>query len=173
MHKKSFAVICIFLCLFVAVWISLKLNQPNIEEQKKLLENAEILLLANQQEYLIGLNDLMEIGEEEFTSVLDTSSTNPTNHKYTGVQLKNILSHYQIDLDESSALVLSGMDNYSVAYTTEEILKNNNVYIVFKEDDSYLGSKENGGRGPYESIVVADDFSNRRCKWLTRIECVK
>ena len=56
MHKKNFAVICIFLCLFVAVWISLKLNQPNIEEQKKLLDS----LLTNAFEGL----DSSEIGAE-------------------------------------------------------------------------------------------------------------
>ena len=38
------------------------------------------------------------------------------------------------------------------------------------EDGKYLGNKDEGGRGPYESIVVSDSFSNRRCKWLTKVE---
>jgi len=38
------------------------------------------------------------------------------------------------------------------------------------EDGKYLGSRDSGGRGPYESIVVSDIFSNRRCKWITEIE---
>ena len=38
------------------------------------------------------------------------------------------------------------------------------------EDGKYLGTLDNGGTGPYEVIVKEDQFSNRRCKWLTKIE---
>ena len=38
------------------------------------------------------------------------------------------------------------------------------------EDGKYLGSYLEGGRGPYESIVLSDMFSNRRCKWISKIE---
>jgi hypothetical protein len=38
------------------------------------------------------------------------------------------------------------------------------------EEGKYLGGRDSGGRGPYESIVVSDTFSNRRCKWITEIE---
>ncbi|AOT69556.1 molybdopterin-dependent oxidoreductase [Geosporobacter ferrireducens] len=170
MNKRVFSVILIFIGLFLAVWISLRMNQPTIEAQKKLLENAALLLVDGDQEFVININDLKGIGEEVFEAVLDTSSTDPSLHTYHGVQLKNILTRYQIALEDKAVLILSGADSYAVAYGLEEVLADQNVYIAFMEDGNYLGSKENGGRGPYESIVVSDPFSNRRCKWLTKVE---
>ena len=173
MNKRIFTVILIFIVLSLAVLVSLRLNQPSVERQKELLENAEIRLVNGDQEIIININDLKSIGEEEFEAVLDTSSTAPSLHTYNGVQLKNILSHYQIPIDDKEVVILGGADSYSVAYSVKEVLVDESVYITFMEDGNYLGTRDNGGRGPYESIVVSDQFSNRRCKWLTKVEVRK
>ena len=106
---------------------------------------------------------------EDFEAVFDTSTTEPTSHIYAGVQLKDLLEDNNINF-ENKTIIVKAADGYSVAYSSEEVSRDKNVYIAFMEDGKYLGSRDTKGRGPYESIVLSDTFSNRRCKWITEIE---
>ncbi len=173
MNKRVFVVSFVIIVLFVIMIVSIKLSQPSIQKQKEILANAEIVLLNGDNEIVIGINDIYNSTVENFKAVLDTSTTDPVEQNYTGVQLKNILKRYNIDLSDKKAIVLSAVDGYSVAYSIEEVLLDKNVYITYKQDGKFLKSREEDGRGPYESIVVFDKFSNRRCKWLTKIEVIK
>lgn len=170
MNKRALIVIAIIIVLSIIVYFSLKSNQESIEERKKTLENVEIVLMFGEEEQVLNIDTIGAIGKEEFEAILDTSTTDASLHKYTGVELKDIFNHFNIELDDKKAVVLTGVDGYSVAYSIDEILEDSNVYIAYKEDGKYLGTRKDGGRGPYESIIVSDRFSNRRCKWLIEIE---
>lgn len=173
MNKRVFVVSFVIIVLFVIMIVSIKLSQPSIQKQKEILANAEIVLVDGDNEIVVGINEINNITVENFKAVLDTSTTDPVEHNYTGAQLKDILNKYNIDLSDKKAVILSAVDGYSVAYSTEEALLDKNVYITYKQDGKFLKSRDEGGRGPYESIVVSDKFSNRRCKWLTKIEVIK
>lgn len=170
MNKRLLMVISVITVLLAIIAVSLKLNQQSMEMQKEILANAEILLSYDDDDIILSKDDITLSGEENFEAVLDTSDTKPAVHSYFGVQLKNILYSNNIDLENKTSIILSAADGYSVAYSISEVLEDKNVYIAYMEDGQYLGSKDEGGRGPYESIVVSDSFSNRRCKWLTKIE---
>lgn len=170
MDKKNAIVALLILCLTLIIFILLKINNQNIEVQKELLSNAEIILSDGQREIFLNENAFKNSAEETFNAVFDTSSTEPKIHSYVGVQLKNILKDNKIDITHKTAVIISAADGYSVAYSKEEVIADKNIYIVYMEDGKYLKSREGGGRGPYESIVVSDMFSNRRCKWITKIE---
>jgi hypothetical protein len=169
MSNKILIVFLIIATLLVIVFISLQLNQKSIDAQKDIFAQAEIVLKYGDGEEIINFDDIKLSGEEEFEAILDTSSTNPSKHKYTGVQLKNLLKSKDIILNNNT-VIISAVDGYSVAYSAEEILTDKNIFIAYKEDGRYLKNKKEGGRGPYESIVVSDQFSYRRCKWITKIE---
>ncbi|MEL7646905.1 MAG: molybdopterin-dependent oxidoreductase [Sedimentibacter sp.] len=168
--RRKLAVLAIITVLAAAVVISYSLNRTSVEAQKQILENAQILLKWEDIDIMLSRNDIASCGEENFNGVLDTSKTEPATHTYTGVQLKNILYSYNINLDGKTSVILSAADGFSVAYAADEVEKENNVYIAYMQDGSYLGSISTGGRGPFESIILSDVFSNRRCKWLTKIE---
>lgn len=170
MDKKILIIILTFIILIGVIFIAFKLNQPSQELQKELLDNAEILIIDDDQEKVLNIEDIRSIDEEIFQAVLDTSTSKASLHTYNGVQLKNLLSYFEIPLSEKDVVVLSGVDSFAVAYSGEEVLKNENIYIAFMEDEKFLGTIDSGGTGPYEAIVKSDQFSNRRCKWLTKIE---
>lgn len=170
MDKKVLTVVLILLVLMVIIFITFKFNKPSREVQKQLLDNAEILIISDNQEIIINIDNIKSAGEEKFESILDTSSTKASMHTYNGVQLKDLFLKLKITLNKSDIIILSGVDSFAVAYSGEEVLKDNNVYIAYMEDGKYLGTLDNGGTGPYEVIVKEDQFSNRRCKWLTKIE---
>lgn len=169
MNKRNVIVISTIFLLIVSVLISLKMKEQSTIAQKEIIKKAEIILVDGTYEILLNKEIFEQSGVEKFSATLDTASTEPTKHNYTGVQLKNIIKSY-VDLEAKTTVILSAADGYSVAYSIDEITKEGNVFIAFMEDDKYLGGMEDGGRGPYESIVVSDMFSNRRCKWITKIE---
>lgn len=170
MNKKGISVVLIFTVLIIITFVSLKLNNQSVEIQKNLLNRAEFILTDGLNEITLSQNNIKHYGEEEFNAVLDTSSSDAKLHNYVGIQLKKIIFSNNVDIKDKEAVIISAADGYSVAYSIEEVLKDDNIYIAYMEDGKYLGNRENGGRGPYESIVVSDMFSNRRCKWVTKIE---
>ncbi len=170
MDKKILIVILVMLVLMLIIFITFKLNKPSIEVQKQLLDNAEILIISDNEEVIINIDNIKSAGEEKFQAILDTSSTKASIHTYNGIQLKELFLNLKITISKSDIIILSGVDSFAVAYSGEEVLKDDNVYIAYMEDGKYLGTLDNGGTGPYEVIVKEDQFSNRRCKWLTKIE---
>lgn len=171
MNKRILIVIGVLVVLSLAVYFSLRASRDSIEKRRDMLENAQISLVdGGEEEKILNIESIKSIGQDDFEAILDTSTTDPSLHKYTGLELKDIFSHYDIGLADKKAVILTGVDGYSVAYSIDEVLEDSNIYLAYMEDGKYLGERKDGGRGPYESIVVSDQFSNRRCKWLIQIE---
>ncbi len=166
--KKNAVIVILLITLTITLIISLNLNKATIEKQKELLSNAQIVLVYDEKVSILNRENII-LYSEDFEAVLDTAATQPSKHIYTGVQLKDLLKNHNIDF-EDKIITLSGADGFKVAYSSKEISMDKNIYIAFMEDGKYLGGRVTGGRGPYESIVVSDTFSNRRCKWITEIE---
>lgn len=170
MNKKLLIVMSLILVLSATIYISLKLTRESIAERKETLEKAEISFIYEEEKKILNIDTIESIEPDEFEAILDTSTTDPSLHKYRGVEIKDILNFYNIDLKDKKAVIVTGVDGYSVAYSIDELLVDSNIYIAYMEDGKYLGQRKDGGRGPYESIVVSDSFSNRRCKWIIEIE---
>lgn len=166
--KRHTIIVAIIIVLSIIIMISLNLRSSKVEKQKEILSNAQIILKSGNTQIVLNKDDIT-LNSEEFEAVLDTSKTEPTKHIYKGVQLKELLKKNNIDF-VGKIIILSAADGYSAAYSSLEVSIDKNIYIAFMEDGKYLGSINTGGRGPYESIVVSDTFSNRRCKWITEIE---
>ncbi len=171
MDKITKIVIFIIIILGVVVSITLFLNREDTDQRKEMLSSAEVKLMVSGEEIAtLSMEDIQAAGVEEFEAVYDTSKTEPVMLNYTGVQLKNILEQNGVDLDGKETVILSAVDGYTVAYSMEEVLMDKNVYLAYAEEGELLKSREEGGSGPYVTIVVSDTFSSRRCKWLTIIE---
>jgi hypothetical protein len=68
-----------------------------------------------------------------------------------------------------SRAVIKGVDGYAVALTSNEVLQDDNVYLVFEKDGKQMKGKKRGGSGPYQVIIRQDQFSQRWCKFVTEI----
>ena len=168
MKKRTAIIVILILTLTIILIVSLNLNKASIEEQKEISAKAEIILTYDDKKKVLTKEEI-SLYSEDFEAVLDTSKTVPAIYVYRGVQLKVLLKNNNINFKDK-IITVSGADGYAVAYSSEEVSIDKNVYIAFMEDGKYLGDRDSGGRGPYESIVVSDIFSNRRCKWITEIE---
>ncbi|NLJ57661.1 MAG: hypothetical protein GX339_02330 [Tissierellia bacterium] len=166
--KRAAIVLTIIIILTIVLVISLYLNKESVEKKKEIFEKAEIILKYEDKEVILNKGNIM-LYDEDFEAVLDTSTSEASYHLYKGVQLKDLLRDNNVKFQDKT-IIIKGVDGFAVAYSSEEVLKDKNIYIAYMEDGKYLGNRESGGRGPYESIVASDTFSNRRCKWIVEIE---
>lgn len=170
-NRTAIILILILAAVFAAALI---MNRDMSERRRELLESSAIVLRWEDGEETLSLEDIRLAGEEIFTGTLDTSSSEPSEHKYRGVQLSSVLMIYlKADYSEWEKVVVSGADGFSVAYSRDEVQQSGNLYLAYMEDGEYLGDMDSGGRGPYETIILSDIFSNRRCKWVVEIEVQK
>lgn len=162
--KKT--VIIIMTVLAVVIAITAYLNKDRAQEMAA-KERSAVFLIKEKGVLIkeLTLEDIKAAGYEKFTAVLKTSGSEPEDHDYEGVLLRELLKASGISLEGKELVAVSASDGYSIAYPVTEVLEDGKIYLVFAGDGELLKSREEGGRGPYQIIVTGDSFSNRRCKY--------
>jgi hypothetical protein len=175
MKKRNIIIIISVIVVLVAVIAVLAVLNAGDVKEKKALEAKELISIKAEGQELasIGSDLINSLDVVDFSATKDTSETGPEEHYYTGVAIMDILSELDIDLQGYSSLVARAIDGYTVAFDIQEVMAEENIYIVFKEDGEFLGTKSQGGKGPYMVIVRNDPFSQRWCKYLIELEFMK
>lgn len=166
--KKWLAAIIIV--LVVAIGVTAYLNADSIAEKKELQKNSILIIKMGEDEVKFNMNDIKALGEEEFKANLKTNGKAPIEYNYKGVDLKKIIDKSGFDVSGKDTLITQSVDGYTIALGLDEAMKANNVYAVYEREGELLGTKEDGGKGPYMTIIREDKFSQRRCKYLTVVE---
>ena len=156
--------------LLVVVAVTAVLNRERLKEKIAGQENAILYLAADGTEYEISFAIILELEEKEFPAVLRSSGKPQVDTSYTGVQLKDLLAKAGINTEGKSQVVTKAADGYTVALTMEEVLQEDDVYICYKRDGKPLGTREEGGSGPYQLVIRKDEFGQRWNKYLLEIE---
>jgi len=168
MNKKIITIIIIL--LIAVVGITAYLNRGNVAEKEEAQKLAKLHFKeSGNQIETVDLNFIKTQGEVTFNKGLDTSDSGPVEHSFTGVPLINILEGVGIDLLEKEQLIINSVDGYTVALTATEVLKEDNVYIIYKSDGQYLKTKKEGGSGPYRIVIKDDKFGQRWSKFVTEV----
>lgn len=146
------------------------MNRELVKDKGYARENAEIILKGEEGEKVLGHEDVKALGEVDFSANLDTSTTEPEEHTYTGIPLKNLIEEVGLSLKDKDMVIVRAIDGYTVALSIEEVLDKENVYLAYAVDGKPLRSRSQGGSGPYQLIVRKDQFSQRWCKFVVEIE---
>jgi hypothetical protein len=104
---------------------------------------------------------------EAFPAVVRSSGEKPVETEYTGIELKELLSGFDISLDDENRITFNASDGYRIILMGEEIKEPKNVYLVFKRDGELLKAKNKGGKGPYQIVIRRDPFSQR---WIKHVD---
>ena len=169
--KVMIIIIAIVAVLAIALGVTAYLNMDNVGEKKALQENAIIVVKSGDKKLTeVNMDYIIGLGEKEFKANLKKSGEPPVEHSYTGVPMKNLFAELKIDTVNVTAVVLKAIDGYVSALTLNEVMEDDNVYIVYKIDGKSLGNTENGGDGPYMALMRTDIYSQRWCKFLTEID---
>ncbi len=170
MKNKALIIAIAVLVLVVAVLGFL--NRDQLAGKQALVENPALVLQAKGEELaVISLDQIRALGEEEFPITLQSSGKPPRDLELTGVSLKAIA--YDIDPtlpDRAEQVVVRAIDGYTVAYTVEEVLMDEHIYLVYLEDGKPLGTKADGGSGPLMMVPRQDEFGQRWCKFVVEVD---
>ena len=168
MSKKTIFVVIAILIAIVSIFACL--NSGYIKGKKEMHINAEIIVKEGDKEVLLTFNEIKKLGEGEFKANLKSGGNPAVEHSYTGVPLKNIIKELNTDVEDKTQVIARAVDGFTSAYNMDEVLEDDNMYLVYMMDNELLKSKEDGGDGPYQIIVRKDQFSQRWAKYVLEIE---
>lgn len=141
-------------------------NRNELMEQQRRKNEAVFAVLQNGEELKnYDLNAVMALGETDFSANLKSDGENAIEHRYTGVLLGVILEDAGVDLDSMTSASVSSVDGKVVAVSKEKLLENANVYLAYKRDGEWIGTRDEGGDGPYQMIIRNDKFSQNWCEY--------
>lgn len=163
-------VIIVLVILVVIVAVTAMLNREGLGEKVASQANALLYVKADGAETEVDFATIQELPEKEFAAVLKRSGKPPVDVTYTGVQLHDILEKLQVQTEDKTQVITKAVDGYTVALSMAEVLEDDNVYIVYQRDGEDLGTKEDGGSGPYQVVIRQDQFGQRWNKYLMEIE---
>ncbi len=139
--------------------------QLNNDAIFKVLENGKEVKSYNMQE-------IKDMGETTFDANLKTSGNEPIKQTYTGVALNTIVENAGIKVSDSSVAIVSAIDGYSVAVTMDKFKAEDNVYLAYICEGELIGTREEGGKGPYQMVISKDPFSQYWCKYAYSVDIV-
>ncbi|MFA6940415.1 MAG: molybdopterin-dependent oxidoreductase [Clostridiaceae bacterium] len=167
--KKIVTLIIIGLAIIVGV--SAYLNRGNIEAKKESQDNATISFKSNGSEVAKkDMNFVKTLAKSSFSANLKANGKKAVKHTYTGVPLKKVFEALNIKLDGKSQVIVTAADGYATVLTIDEVNVDDNVYLAYEMDGKPLGTKKDGGSGPFEVIIKNDSFSQRWCKFVSEVE---
>lgn len=171
MKKTNIIMITVTAALVAAVAVFALWNAGNMAEKKVLAEEAIVLVRSNDQ--VLGKIDMaliQRIGLKDFYANLDTSESDAQEHVYTGVWLNDAFKSLGIAIDDYHTVIARAVDGYTVAFEASEVAEADHIYIAVMRDGKLLGTRSQGGDGPYQIIVRKDAFGQRWCKFLVELE---
>lgn len=169
MNKKLLVTIIV---LAIAVAILAYINREQLASRQALVDNPGILVMAAGEELAtIHLEEIRQLGEKEFPIVLRSSGKPPRDLVLTGVPLRALLD--EVDpalLEHQGPVVVRAIDAYTVAYSMEEVFREEHLYLVYLENGEPLGSRNEGGLGPLLIVPRQDEFGQRWCKYAVEVD---
>lgn len=171
MNKQSKIIAIIVAVLIIVVGITAYLNRGNVEE-KTALNNDAVFMIKSGEETVKSykLEDIKSLGEVTFVATKDTSNSGPEEHEYIGVPLIKVFEDAGVDISEDATVMNTAADGYAVALEGSKVLDAENVYLTYMVDGKPIGTREEGGSGPYMIIVSKDQFSQYWCKYALSSE---
>lgn len=166
--KIKVAVVIAALLLVVAVFAYM--NREGLEEKTAAQTDAIIFFKAGEVITEVNFDLLDQLPAAEFPAALRSSGRPPVDVTFTGVQLKDILEQINFVTQGKTQILTRAVDGYTVVLSVNEVLEDDNVYVVFKQDGELLGAREEGGTGPYRLVIRDDEFAQRWNKYLMEIE---
>lgn len=168
-NKQTKIIIALVAVLTIAVLVFAYINKGDVEIKKGLEMNSQFQIKYGDKIKTITMEEFLTFEPTEFETIMDTSTTDPTPVKFTGVELKKICEKLNIDISKADTITAKALDGYSSALSIDEVNEDNNVYVCIKKDGEPLKTKAQGSFGPYMVVINNSTFSQRWCKFLQEI----
>ena len=166
--KKANKIVYITLAaLLVATIVLALLNGMDAQLKRALEENREFLItLDGDTAATVGLQDLIELEPQEFTTMLASSIGVPREVTLKGVELRSILQALAPKALEAQSFIFLGLDGYYSPLTSAEVYEAEKIYVCFSMDGEIMKSQSEGGYGPFLMVIRGSRFAQRWCKYV-------
>jgi len=116
----------------------------------------------------ITLDEIRELPSVRRTMSIH-STVGATQHSYRGTLLSNVLDLFDPEITEDfKGIRAVGADGFVSHITMSEILMENNVYVMYEDNDEPL-ARLNGQPGAMRVVLLEDTFGERFTKHLLEI----
>jgi DMSO/TMAO reductase YedYZ molybdopterin-dependent catalytic subunit len=172
MKKSNIAILAAVVILVVLVAIISIINRQASEGVGK----SGFLLIraggADVKEY--SVSEIQNLPSVDLEKTITSSKSADESGVYTGVPLEAILDDAAPGWeDHYKEFLLKADDGFVSSVFASDVLKGENVLIVYAKDGEMLKAKEDGGIGPLRAVIAEDPFGNRSTYYLTVIELME
>ena len=177
--KKQNKIIFICLALFMVVLATaLYLNRDRIQELSEFQKNALVRIVVSENEKIIServlsMEEIMTLSEQNISVIQRSSTFGSGKYLYTGVLLKDLLLYCGADIEEKlDIVIITGADGYTTALSAKEIKEDSQAYLCYYKDGDILGTKAEGGSGPFQLVIADDVFAQRWVRFVSEIKVI-
>jgi DMSO/TMAO reductase YedYZ molybdopterin-dependent catalytic subunit len=165
MKKSAKIVIAIFVLLIVAAVPLYVYTRPDTAQSGALQITGKVNTSTT-----LTLEQLKTYPAVTLQVTLTSSGTPSGNgvFNYTGVTLKDLLSHVQASANATS-IYIQAQDGYGTTITIQDA-QNQNTIIAYQKDGAPLTALKDGGEGPLRLIVGSDQYAQRWVRGVVAIE---
>jgi type II secretory pathway component PulK len=157
--------------LLAATLVLALLNRGDAELKRALQENHQFQICVEGEALVtVGLQDLLDLQPQEFSTILATSIAKPREVLLQGVELQDLLEALAIDTGKARYFIFSGLDGYDSPLTRAEVEKAQSIYICLAMDGEILKTQGEGGWGPFMMVIRGSRFAQRWCKYVEAVD---
>lgn len=164
MKKKHIIIILILMAAIIAVlaWLNRPENQP---------VSGQLSITVSGKTVDYTMEDIKAMPKVEFEKEIVSSSQENQKGMFTGVTLNDLLTAADPDWQKQGTMVVcQAEDGYVSSFDMDEVATDDNIIVAYMIDGKSLGTKEDGGKGPFRIVVRDDEFGTRSTYWLSQIE---
>ncbi len=162
-QKKILCAVIALLAIIIAVFAFLNRSNEDLQEDRILIKSGDTVL------GVLTVAELQKLPAVQKKMVVQ-STGGLTKHEFTGAPLLAALNSIDPGLSRDySRIITKGIDNYTSGVEMSEVLRPNNVFIVYADYGKPLKTKT-GGEGAMQIIIYQDEFGQRFTNFLTSLE---
>ena len=167
MDKKVLWAVLVLLGIVVVFAV---LNAGEHEERLASQRERKVFIDFGEERITVNYDDILTLEQHEFEETLRSSEAPPRDKVFKGVRMQDLLDSVDIPAEEINQVITKSVDAYTVALSQEEVLSEDNVYVIHEIDGETLISREEGGWGPFMIVIREETFAQRWNRYLMEIE---
>ncbi|NLL43034.1 MAG: molybdopterin-dependent oxidoreductase [Firmicutes bacterium] len=166
--NQTLGIAIVLAVLIIAVGVLAYLNRGDLGLKKELEMQAEFHLVHGDFKQRVTMEDIWNLKPVEFSTVM-RSGAGTSDVTFTGVELRRVLEKFGVNLQADSKVEVKALDGYASAFTGDEVLDPESLYITIAMDGKPLKPKGEGGFGPYFLVIRDSEFAQRWVKFVEEI----
>ena len=159
--KKNIFIILVFI-LTVALII---INRHNTQTQIDMADKMQLSFIINGEEN-VYYYDENHSKYQSFDTQMKRKNGDIFDKNYSGIPLSVIFEEMDIHITDSVEISVVCADQYEILLTADEILAENNIWLITKENGEKLAETD----GPFMLVINNDEFSTRWAKTVVQVK---